>query len=79
MGKCKNAAKGGAHAQKGASPTPSSHGGEVGDTGNAVHDLRDDMASLEEGLSQIGAPSKMPFIFTQSSQLPSEQSLSPEH
>ena len=58
MGKCKNAAKGGADAHKGTSPTPSSHGGEAGDV---VHDLGDDGALLEEGLSQMGAPSKMPF------------------
>ena len=45
---------------------------EAGDTGDAVHNLRDDVASLEEGLSQMGAPSKMPFRFMQSSQLPSK-------
>ena len=59
--------KGGANAQKSMSPTASSHGGEAGDTGNAVQDLRDDVASLEEGLSQMGAPSEMPFRFMQSS------------
>ena len=42
MGKHKNAAKGGTDAQKGTSYTPLSHGGEAGDTGHAVHDLRDD-------------------------------------
>ena len=79
MGKHKNAAKVGAIAQKGVSSTMSSHGGEAGDIGSAVHDLRDDVALLEETLSKMGSPSKMPFKFTQSSQLPSEQSLSPEH
>ena len=70
---------GGADSQKGTSPTPSSYRGEAGDTGYAVHDLRDDVASLEEGLSQMGALSKMLFIFLQSSQSPSEWSLLPEH
>ena len=79
MGKQKNIARGGANAQKGASPTLLSHGGETGDTGEAVHNLRDDVAWLEEGLSQMGTPSKMPFRFTQSSQLSSKQPLSPEH
>ena len=64
MGKCKNAAKGRADAQKGASPTPSSHGGEVGDTGNTAPDQKEEVASLEESLSQMGASSKMPFHFT---------------
>ena len=72
MGKQKNTARGGVNAQKGASPTLSSHGGEAGDTGKAVHNLMDDVALFEEGLSQMGAPSKMPFRFMQSSQLPSK-------
>ena len=67
MRKCKNAARGGANAQKGASSIPSSHGGEAGDTGKAVHSLRDDVALSEERLSQMGALSRMPFRFTQSS------------
>ena len=46
MGKHKNAVKGGADAQKGVSPTPSSHWGETGDTGDAVHDLRDDVGFI---------------------------------
>ena len=58
--------RGGADAKKSTSPTPSSHGGEAGDTVNAVHNLRDDVALLEEGLSKMGAPSKMPFRFMQS-------------
>ena len=62
-----NATRGGADSQKGTSPTPSSHRGEAGDTGDAVHNLKDDVASLEEGLSQMGTPSKMPFQFSQSS------------
>ena len=65
--------------KKGTSPTPSSHGGEADDKGKAVHDLRDDVDSLEERLSQMGAPSRMPFWFMQSSQLPSKWSLTPEH
>ena len=72
MGKHRNAIRGGADAHKGAFPTPSSHRGEADDTGDAVHDLRDDMASLEKELSQTGAPSKMPFRFPQSSQSLSE-------
>ena len=72
MGKCKNTAEGGADAQKGASPTLSYHGGEAGDTGDAVHDLRDDVALMEEGLSEMGVPSKMPFRFMQSSWSPSK-------
>ena len=64
MGKCKNATKGASDAQKGISLTPSSHVVEAGDTGDVVHDLRDEMASLEEALSPMGASSKMPFHFT---------------
>ena len=67
MGKCKNSTRGASDAQKGASPTPSSHRGEAGNKDNAVHNLRDDMASLEEDLSQIGILSKLPFRFPQSS------------
>ena len=78
MGKHKNATWGGTDAQS-ASPTPSSHRGEASDTGNAVQDLRDDVDSLEEGMSWIGASPKMPFRFTQSSWLHSEWSLMPEH
>ena len=58
MGKHKNDAIGGADAQKGASLTPLSHRGEVGDTGEAVHDVRDDVDSLEERISYLGAPSR---------------------
>ena len=79
MGKCKNATKGGSDTQKGISPTPSSHVGEAGNTGDVVHDLRDKVASLEEALSEMGASSKMPFHFVQCSRSPSEQSSSPEH
>ena len=79
MGKCKNAIRGREDAQKGNSPTHLSHRGEAGDMGNAVHNLRDDMASLEEGLLQMGAPSKMPFRFLQSSQSPWEWSVMPEY
>ena len=69
MGKHKKATRGEADAQKGTSPTPSSHGGEASvasDTGDAVHNLRDDVASLEEGLSWIGGLSETPFRFLQS-------------
>ena len=66
MGKCKNTTRGGANAQMGASITPMSHGSETDCTGEAVHDLRDAVALLEEGLSHLGAPSKSPFRFTQS-------------
>ena len=67
-----NATRGGANAQTGTSPTPASHQGEAGDTGKAVHDLKDDVDLLEKRLSQMGAPSRTPFRFMQSSQLPSE-------
>ena len=73
MGKHKNADRGGANAQKGTSPSPLSHEGEAG------HNLRDNVASLEEGLSQMGVMCKTPFRSLQSSWLPSEQSLWPEH
>ena len=63
MGKCTNATQGGAAAQKGISSTPSSHRGKARDTGDAVHDQRDDVHSLEERILQMGAPSKMPFRF----------------
>ena len=79
MGKHKNATKGGSDTQKGIFPTPSSHVGEVGDTGDAVHDLRDEMALLEDALLQMGTSSKMPFYFAQCGRSPSERSLSPEH
>ena len=63
MGKQRNATKGGSDAQKDISLTLSSHVGEAGDTGDVVSDLRDEVASLEESLSQMGASSKMPFHF----------------
>ena len=62
-----------------APPLPSSHGGEAGGTGDAVNNLRDDVVSLEKELSPMGAPSNTSFRFMQSSRLPSEQSLLPEH
>ena len=40
---------------------------EARDTGDAVHNLRDDVDLLEERISQMGAPSKTPFRFMQSS------------
>ena len=45
MGKHKNATKGRSDAQKDIFSTPSSCMGEAGDTGDVVHDLRDDVAS----------------------------------
>ena len=39
--------------------------GEAGDTGDVVHDLRDEVASLEDALSQMGTSSKMPYHMTQ--------------
>ena len=71
--------KEGADAQKGASPTPSSHGSEVGDTGDTAPDQMEEVASLEEALSQMGASSKIPFQFTQQNRSPSKWSLLPEH
>ena len=73
MRKCENATWGGADALKSASPTPSSH------SGNTVQDLRDDVDSLKEGMSWMGASPKTPFRFMQSLQLPSKWSLMPEH
>ena len=63
MGKHKKTTKGGSDAQTGISPTPQSHVAEAGDTGDVVHDLRDEVASLEDALSQIGASSRTPFHF----------------
>ena len=76
MGKHKNAAKGGGGAQKVASPTSLSHGGQQGDT---AQDLMEAVASMEEVFLQMGIPSKMPFRFTQLSRSPSKWSLSHEH
>ena len=65
MGKCRNATKGGSDAQKGIFPTPSAHAGEAGDMGDVVHDLRNEVSSLNEALSQMGTSSKTPFCFMQ--------------
>ena len=67
MGKCKNAPKESRGTQKGTSSTPLFHEGEPGDTGNSLHNLGEDMASFEEVLLWMGASSKTPFRFTQSS------------
>ena len=67
MGKCKNATKWGADTQMGISSSLSSCVGEAGDTGDVVHDLRDEVALLEDTLSQMGASSKMPSCFMQHS------------
>ena len=53
--------------------------GEAGDTGDVVHDLRDEVASMEETLSEIGTSSKTAFHFVQHSRSPSKGSLSPGH
>ena len=79
MGKCRNTTKGGADAPKGTSLTLSSNAGEAGDTGDVVYNLRDEVASLEEALSQMGSSSKTPFCFMWCSRLLSELSLSLEH
>ena len=42
-------------------PILSSCAGEAGNTGEVVHDLREEAALLEDALSQMGASSKMPF------------------
>ena len=68
MGKCRNTVKSGEGAQKDASPTPSSHGGELDDT---AQDQIEEGALMEEVLSQMGASPKMLFRFTQLSRLPS--------
>ena len=78
MGKQKNAAKGGDKAPSSNSSILWSHVGEAGDSGNAVQDLRDEVASLEEALSQMSTSSQTPFHFTHCSGSPSEWSLSAE-
>ena len=63
MGKHRNATWG-ADTQKSTFPNPLFHRGEASDTGDAVQDLRDDVDSLEGGMSQMGASPKMPFRST---------------
>ena len=58
-------------------PTPSSHRGEVGNPGDPVQDLKDNVELLEEGMSWIGTFLRMPFRFMQSIWSPSEQTLMP--
>ena len=48
MGKHKYATKGGTGTQKGASPTPSSHLGEAGDTDNTVKALMERGGIIQE-------------------------------
>ena len=67
MEKYKNATQGGADTQMSTFPTPSSHRGEAGDTGDAVQDVRDDVDSLDGGMPWMGPSPKMPFRFMQSS------------
>ena len=50
----------GSRCSKGCLPTPSSHAGEAGDTGDVVCNLMDEVASLEDALSQMGASLKHP-------------------
>ena len=61
MGKSKNTPKGGGEAPGSHSPTLSSHAGEAGDLGDAVQNLSDKVASLEEALSQMGTSPQTPF------------------
>ena len=79
MRKWRDATKEGADAQKGVSPTLSSHAGEADNKGDVVWNLRDERALLEDALSQMGTSSKMPFHFMWHSRSPSEWSLSPKH
>ena len=79
MGKQNNTAKGGGKAPSNHSPTLLSHVGEAGDQCDAVQDLRDEVASLEEALSQMGTSSQMPFWFMQCDGFHSEQPLLLEH
>ena len=58
MGKQKNTAEGGGKAPSSHYPTPLFHMGEAGDLYDAVQDLRDEVASLQEALSQMGASSQ---------------------
>ena len=79
MGRQKNTAKGWEKAPSSHSPTPSSHVGVARDPRDAVQGLRDEVASLEEALSQMGTSSQMPFQFTQCGGSPLEWSLLLEH
>ena len=63
MRKLKDCYQRGIICSKGHLPTLLSHVGEAGDTGDVVRDLRDEVASLEDTLSQMGTSSKMPFHF----------------
>ena len=62
MGKHKHATKGGPMLKRASPSLPLFHVGEAGYTCDVVHDLRDEVASLEESLSQMGASSKTPFL-----------------
>ena len=75
MGKCRNATKVGGDAQKDTSPSLSSHAGRPCDI---AQDLMEEVALIEEVLSQMVTSPKMPFRFTQSSRSPSVCSLSLE-
>ena len=79
MGKQKNAVNGGGKTPSSHSPTLSSWVSKAEDPCDAVQDLRDQVASLEAALSQMGTSSQMPFQFTQCNGSPSEQSLLLEH
>ena len=73
MGKHKNATKGGSDTQRGISPILSFHAGEAGDMGDVGHNLRDEVALLEDILSEMGASSKMPFCFVWCSKSPCQK------
>ena len=61
MGKPKNATKGQSDVKNGISSTLLSHVVEAGNTGDVVHDLGDEVTSLEDALSQMDTSSKMSF------------------
>ena len=63
MGKYKNGTRRRADVQEGISLTPSFYAGEIVKTVDVVHDLRDEVESLEDALSQMGGSSKMSFHF----------------
>ena len=70
MGKHRNATKVDGSMPKDASPTPSSHGGELCDAAQIL---------MEEAASQTGASSKIPFGFKWWRRSPSNHSLLLEH
>ena len=78
MGKCKNTTEGGGGMQNGASPTPSSHWGEQGDTGNTAKDIIG--SSIDGGGVLTERHSFQDTLqITQLSRLPYKWSPSPEY